>query len=122
MAIFLALFPENAQECHVKWEGHKTVESAKSELDQIRTMMIKENRIPMDCYIYEAEKPPFDLPTFAIDDVDFNFYREKTPEELAASERRFKEAMGLVQRTKDKVQRAEELAMKLREKIADAKV
>jgi hypothetical protein len=122
MAIFLALFPENAQECHVKWDGHKTLESAKSELDQIRNMMIKENRIPMDCYIYEAEKPPFDLPIFTIDDVDFNFYREKTPEEIAASEHRFNEAMALVQRTKDKVERAEELAQRLREKIADAKV
>jgi hypothetical protein len=74
----------------------------------------------MDCYIYEADKPPFDLPIHAIDDVDFNFYREKTPEEIAASERRFKEAMALVERTKDKVERAEELASKIKEKLAES--
>jgi hypothetical protein len=74
----------------------------------------------MDCYVYEADIPPFNIPIHTIDDVDFNFYREKTPEEIKASERRFKEAMDLVQRTKDKVARAEELAHKIKEKLESA--
>ena len=120
MTIFIALFPENAKEVHVRWDGHSNVESAVKELEQVRTMMIKENRVPMDCYIYEAEKPPYDLPVFTIDEVDFNFYREKTPDEIKASEERSKQfnaAMKLVEQTKDSVARAEELAAKIKSKV-----
>jgi hypothetical protein len=114
MSVFLALFPPNASEVHVRWDGHQTVESATKELNQVREMMIKDNKVPMDCYVYEADAPPFGLPIFAIDDVDFNFYREKTKEEIEASKKRFDAAMKLVEKTKDTVERAEELAMKIK--------
>jgi hypothetical protein len=117
LPVFLAIFPADAQEVHIKWEGHETVESAKTELNKIREMMILDNKIPMDCYVYQAEKPPFDLPVYNLDDVDFNFYREKSPEEIRKSQERFDQVMQLVEKTKDSVQRAEELAMSLKDKL-----
>lgn len=117
MGIFLALFPPNAQEVHVRWDGHKTIESATKELTDVRTLMMKDNKVPMDCYVYEADAPPFNLPVFTIDDVDFNFYREKSPEEIEASKKRFDAAMKLVEKTKDSVARAEELAMKIKSAV-----
>jgi hypothetical protein len=91
--IFLAMVPENGAEVHVKWEGHKTIEDARKELTQIRDVMLKDQRVPMDCYVYEAEEPPFGLPVHRIDEVDFNFYREKTDEEKDRSMQQFNKAM-----------------------------
>jgi hypothetical protein len=119
--IFLTLFPQDAQEIHVKWEGHSSIDSAKKELAAVREAMIRDNRVPMDCEVYEAENPPFGLPVYLIDDVDFNFYREKTPEEIEASKKRFDEVMKLVETTKDKVERAEELAMSIQKAVEKAK-
>lgn len=116
--IFLAIFPENNQEIHIKWEGHETVEAAKDELSKIREMMIKDNKIPMDCSVYQAEKPPFGLPVYNLDDVDFNFYREKSAEEIKRSQERFDAVMQLVEKTKDSVAKAEELAMSLKDKVS----
>lgn len=119
MSVFLALFPPNGPETHVRWDGHKTVESATKELSQVREMMIKDNKVPMDCYVYEADAPPYGLPVFTIDEVDFNFYREKTPAEIEASKKRFDEAMKLVERTKDAVDKAEQLAAKIKSKVEE---
>ncbi len=116
-SIFLAMCPPNAQEVHIRWIGHNTIESAKTELSAIRSNMIGENRIPMDCYVYEAENPPFNLPIFTIDEVDFNFYRERTPEENKAIQARVESALKLVEQTKDSVNRAEKLAIELKDKV-----
>lgn len=68
-------------EYHIIYEGHNTVESAYKEIDEIRRRLIRDGKKPFDCYIYEAESPPFNQPEYRLDQIDFNFYREPTPEE-----------------------------------------
>lgn len=117
-SIFLTMFPPNAQEVHIRWIGHETLESAKAELATIRAEMIGKWQVPMDCCVYEAETPPFGLPIHTIDEVDFNFYRERTPEENKAIQARADAAFKLVEQTKDSVNRAENLAIALKEKVS----
>ena len=110
MPIFLAMFPPNAQEVHIRWDGHEKLETAQFELAHIRKTMIGENRIPMDCMVYEADAPPFGLPVHTVDDVDFNFYREKTPEEIKRSEEAFARSMAALKEKADEEERNEQKA------------
>jgi len=75
--IFLAIFPPNGPEVHIKWTDHNCVETANEEILALRRQMILAGKIPMDCEVYEAEHPPFGLPSHLIDEVDMNFYTEK---------------------------------------------
>ncbi len=75
--IFLAIHTPSGEEFHIKWKDHKTVELAEKEMTNIWSIMTKQDKIPYDYYIYEAEKPPFDLKAYEIDDVDMNFYEER---------------------------------------------
>jgi hypothetical protein len=112
MSIFLAMFPPNATEVHIRWDGHKTLETAQFELAHIRKTMIGENRIPMDCQVYEADTPPFGLPIHTVDDVDFNFYREKTPEENQRAIDAFERSMAVLKAKAEEEERNETAAVK----------
>lgn len=79
MAIFLAIVISDGKETHIRWEGHQSLDSAKSELNLMRKLMMGQGKRPFDCYVYEAETPPYGLPAYKLDDVDMNFYREDDP-------------------------------------------
>ena len=87
MTIWLAIVSHTEQpskeytEYHIRFEGHTTVESATKEVDEIRRRLIIDEKLPLDCYIYEAEEPKYGYQAYNLDDIDFNFYRELTPEE-----------------------------------------
>lgn len=76
--IFLAICPPTTQEIHIKWKEHKNVADAEKEMNNIRSIMQKQDKLPYDYYLYEAEKPPFGLKAYELDDVDMNFYEEKS--------------------------------------------
>lgn len=75
--IFLAIVPPNSEEIHVKWKEYTKIEDATTELNNIRSILMKQDKMPYDCYVYDAEKPPFGLPAYEVDDVDMNFYEDK---------------------------------------------
>lgn len=93
--IFLAICPVLGPETHVKWRGHKTVEAATKELNQLRGLLLGQGKKPYDCYVYEAEQPPFGLKSHELDEVDMNFYQEntQTEEELEAAQRKLDRAI-----------------------------
>jgi hypothetical protein len=83
--IYLCIRNPIEQEFHIKYEGHETVESANTEITFIRNKLVREGKKPFDCYIYEAETPPYGQKAYLLDEVDFNFYQEKTEEEIQES-------------------------------------
>lgn len=80
--IFLAISPPNGQEVHVKWNHHTALSDANAEISMVRGLMIKQNKKPYDCYVYEAETPPYGLRGYELDEVDMNFYETKTEDEI----------------------------------------
>jgi hypothetical protein len=85
-SIFLAIVPPRGSEVHVRWRGHNTVEAATKELTTLRSLLIGQNKKPYDCYIYEAEVPPYGLKAFELDEIDMNFYEEPTESDKASFE------------------------------------
>jgi len=77
-SIFLAIMPPSGPEVHVRWRGHTIMETATQEISQLRNVLLKQHKKPYDCYIYEAQQPPFGLKAHEVDDVDMNFYEENT--------------------------------------------
>lgn len=117
MPIFLALItPEDSKEYHIKWDGHTSIESAQDEMTRIWEKMIPDHKMPLPYYIYESENCK-ENQTYTVDEIDFNFYIEKTPEQIAASEKKFKDAMALLKQKAIEEQKAED-EMKLRAKNA----
>lgn len=109
MPIFLALItPEDSKEYHIKWDGHDSVDSAQDEMNRIWEKMIPDNKSPLPYYIYEAESTKEGYTPYTVDEIDFNFYIEKTPEQIAASEKKFKDAMVLLKQKADEEQRVED--------------
>jgi hypothetical protein len=92
-SIFLAICPVLGPEVHVRWRGHKTVEDATKELNQLRKLLIGQQKKPYDCYIYEAEVPPFGLKAYELDEIDMNFYEESNPEDAAEVQRKLDQAI-----------------------------
>lgn len=91
--IFLAVRTPNEQEIHIKYEGHDTVESARAEITLIRERLLLDGKIPLDCFVYEADKPEYGNKAYNVDDVDFNFYVEVDPETRKKQEAQFEEVM-----------------------------
>ena len=87
--IFLAIVthntPDDHNEYHIRYEGHKTLESARAEIAEVRKRLIKDGKEPLDCYVYESTDgvPLYGYPAYNLDQIDFNFYRDLTPEEEA---------------------------------------
>ena len=75
--IFLAIHTPSGEEVHIKWKEHKKIEDAEKEMTNIRSIMMKQDRVPYDYYLYEDEKPPYGLKAYELDEVDMNFYEEK---------------------------------------------
>jgi hypothetical protein len=91
--IFLAIVPPTGPEVHVKWTGHTTVESANIEMNNLRKLLIGQKKKPYDCYIYEAEKPPWGLKVYEVDDVDMNFYEETNQADIEETQRKLDQAI-----------------------------
>lgn len=87
MTIWLAIVThndvENYNEYHIRYEGHSSVENARKEIQEVRRRLVVDEKLPLDCYIYEADEPLYGYTAYNLDDIDFNFYRELTPEEKA---------------------------------------
>lgn len=88
MTIWLVIVAHNNvtdqyNEYHIRYQGHSTVDSAKAEISEVRKRLLKDEKIPLDCYIYEAEEPLYGNTAYNLDDIDFNFYRELSSEEKA---------------------------------------
>jgi hypothetical protein len=87
--IFLAMVvhntPNDYNEYHIRYEGHKTLDSAKAEIAEVRSRLVKDGKAPLDCYVYEAADgvPLYGNQAYNLDQIDFNFYRDLTPEEEA---------------------------------------
>lgn len=91
--IFLAICPVLGPEVHIKWKGHETVESATKEMNQLRSLLLGQQKKPYDCYIYEAEAPPYGLKAHELDEVDMNFYEEPNPADMEAVQRDLNKAI-----------------------------
>jgi hypothetical protein len=87
--IFLAIVshntPQDYTEYHIRYEGHTSVDSARKEIEEVRRRLVQDNKAPLDCYVYEAADgiPLYGYQAYNLDDMDFNFYRDLTPEEEA---------------------------------------
>jgi len=86
MTIWLAIVTQNSiedayNEYHIRYEGHASLISAKAEISEVRSRLMKDEKLPLDCYVYEADVPMYGHTPYNLDDMDFNFYRELTPEE-----------------------------------------
>lgn len=87
--IFLAMVvhntPTDYNEYHIRYEGHETLESARAEIAEIRRRIVKDDKFPLDCYVYESADgvPLYGYQAYNLDQIDFNFYRDLTPEEEA---------------------------------------
>lgn len=85
--IFLAMVthntPNDYNEYHIRYEGHKTLESARAEIAEVRNRLVKDGKAPLDCYVYESADgvPLHGYQAYNLDQIDFNFYRDLTPEE-----------------------------------------
>jgi len=98
--IYLAMVPPNGPEIHINWRGHKTTETAEQEMLELRKIMYKRNQLPMDYYIYEAELPTSGK-AYELDDVDMNFYEERTPDSIAQEKKRMEELLAKVKTLAD---------------------
>lgn len=85
MTIWLAIVTHNEvktyNEYHIRYEGHSLLDNAKKEITEVRKRLLGDDKLPLDCYVYEAETPLYGYTPYNLDDIDFNFYRELTPEE-----------------------------------------
>jgi hypothetical protein len=91
--IFLAICPVLGPEVHIKWKGHETVAAATAELQHLRKLLMGQKKKPYDCYVYEAEAPPWGLKAHELDEVDMNFYQESDPADLEAVQRDLNKAI-----------------------------
>ena len=91
MTIWLAMITEDESEYHIRFDGHTSVETAKTEIAEINGRLKRDGKIPLPYYIYEADKPKYGYEAYNLDDVDFNFYKEPTPEEEQFMEEKTKE-------------------------------
>lgn len=90
--IWLAMhIPETCEEFHIRYEGHATVEAAKSEMQEIFQRLVIDGKLPLPYYIYEADEPLYGNEPYHLDDIDFNFYREPSTEEQKFIEETTKE-------------------------------
>ncbi len=96
--IFLAIVShnkveDNYVEYHIRYQGHKSVDSAKAEITEVRSRLIKDGKAPLDCYVYESadDTPLYGNQAYNLDDIDFNFYRDLTPEEEARRQKALKQ-------------------------------
>lgn len=83
--IFLCVRDPKEKEFHIKFEGHETVESGRLEITTIREQLLMQGKKPFDCYVYESDEPLYGQRAYELDQIDFNFYQEKTEEEIKAS-------------------------------------
>jgi hypothetical protein len=87
--IFLAIITHNNtdsyNEYHIRYTGHKDLLSAKTEIKEVRSRLVKDGKAPLDCYVYESstDVPLYGYTPYNLDQIDFNFYRDLTPEEEA---------------------------------------
>lgn len=91
--IYLAVITPHEEEVHIKFEGHENVETARAEINEIRSRLLLDDKIPLDCYIYEADEPLYGNQAHNVDDVDFNFYVEVDPEVRKQQEEQFEKVM-----------------------------
>ena len=75
MTIYLATIEEDGTEHHMKWEGHESIEDAKTELSKMMEMSYKlymdtqdRNYLPRSAYVYESDKP---LHGFEEEELDY---------------------------------------------------
>ena len=92
-SIFLAICPPNGSEVHIRWRGHTKVEDATKELANLRKLLIGQKKKPFDCYIYEAEVPPWGLKAHELDEVDMNFYEEENADQAEEIQRKLDKAI-----------------------------
>jgi hypothetical protein len=92
-SIFLAICPPNGPEVHIRWRGHTKVEDATKELFNLRKLLIGQKKKPFDCYIYEAEVPPYGLKAHELDEVDMNFYEEENADQAEEVQRKLDKAI-----------------------------
>jgi hypothetical protein len=81
--IWLAIVTETEEEYHIRFEGHDSVESAKNEMSTITGRLLSDGKLPLPYYVYEADEPLHGHVAHHLDDIDFNFYRDRTAEEEA---------------------------------------
>ena len=118
--IFLAIINPQEQEFHIKYEGHETVESARNEITYIRNKLLLDGKKPFDCYVYEAETPPYGQKSYLLDQIDFNFYAEKTEEEIQESLRVWNEKVAQVKKLAEEEEEREKVAKALKQAQKEA--
>ena len=93
VSIFLAIVPPKGPEVHVRWRGHSTVADATKEMLKLRSLLSGQKKKPYDCYIYEAETPPFGLKAHELDEIDMNFYEETSQADIEETQRKLDQAI-----------------------------
>lgn len=96
--IYLAIRTPSEEEIHIKFVGHDNVESARREISIIRERLLIDGKLPLDCFVYEADEPEYGNKAYDLDDVDFNFYVEVDPEQRKRQEEQFEKVMGTLKR------------------------
>jgi len=96
--IYLAVRTPKEEELHIKFIGHDSLEAAKNEISIIRERLLIDGKIPLDCYVYEADEPIYGNRAYDLDDVDFNFYVEVDPEQRKQQEEQFDKVMETLKR------------------------
>jgi hypothetical protein len=77
--IFLVMVdPKTEEETHMEWEGHTSLEDAKTEYQTLRALSMKEGIKPIDGYVYEAEAPPYGIKPTKLDMAKFASFFENT--------------------------------------------
>ena len=109
--IWLAMITEDESEYHIRFDGHESVESAKKEITEINGRLMRDKKIPLPYYIYEAYEPLHGYAAYNLDDLDFNFYKELTEEEKQLKNKKVKELEKALESGDEKV--IEETAKKI---------
>lgn len=72
--IYLVVIEPSGKEVHMKWEGHTSLESAKKEFSEMRTLSFNSGIRPMDGYVYESDKPEYGNEAVDLDVAAFSQY------------------------------------------------
>jgi hypothetical protein len=72
--IYLVVVEPNGKEVHMKWDGHDSLDTAKKEFTEMRTLSFNSGIRPMDGYVYEADKPEYGNVAVDLDVAAFSKY------------------------------------------------
>ena len=74
MIYIVIVDPITEAQTHMEWEGHATLENAKKEFREMRSLSLSSGIAPLDGYVYEAEVPEYGNKAEKLDVEKFSRY------------------------------------------------